>query len=451
MDIALNNCFLLNSQGMIEFMNLGIEGGIIKSISSKSLHGEQVYDLEGLIVAPGLIDLHIHEDIVNKEKVSSPLSFEVASSLLRMGVTTAIGGNCGSNSNTLATIKGHIQQKGYPFNFSMFLGYNSLREMIGVGRYKEAKGEEITKLRSLLIEAMDRGVLGLSLGIAYHPGISFQEMEVMANEVVKYGGLLSIHTIGNPKKTVEYLRELIALSQKTGVKIQISHVGSAAAYSQMGLFLETLEKAVDNGISIRGDCYPYDAFCTAIGTAVFDEGFEERLNCSVEDLEVIEGGYQGERCDQLLFDKLRREDPLAHVVCHAMREDEVIQAIQHPSIMVASDSGAHNGRSHPRTAGTFPRLLGHYCRDRGLLSLEEGLCKASLEPAKWLNLSKRGLLEEGYDADLFIFDKESIIDCSTYADPFAYPLGVRYTIIAGRIVMEENTIKDYTRGRWLAG
>lgn len=449
MDIALNNGYLLSSKGQFEEMNLGLTDGIIETISSKSLQAKKIYDLDGLFVAPGLIDVHIHEDSINESdgRLTSP--FDVASALLRMGVTSAIGGNCGSNYNSLVTIKDFIQRKGYPINFSLFLGYNSFREMLGIGPYQEARGEEITKLQSLLIEGMEMGALGLSLGIAYHPGISFQEMEVMATTIAGYNGFLSIHTIGNPKKTVEYLKELIHLSQKTGVKIQVSHVGSAAAYGQMDLFLEILEEAIERGVPIRGDCYPYDAFCTAIGTAVFDEGFEERLNCTVADLEVIEGEYEGKRCDEKLFHKLQREDPMTYVVCHAMEEEEVIQAIQHPYIMVASDTGIHNGRSHPRTAGTFPRLLGHYCRDRGLLSLEKGLSKATLEPAKWFHLSKRGLLEEGYNADLFIFNRETIIDCSTYSDPLVDPSGIQCTIVAGRIVMEENTIKEFNRGSWL--
>ncbi len=446
MKIGLNNGYILNIEGNVEKLNIGIDDGKIKKISSKYIDAQKQLDVEGLLITPGFIDVHMDRESLINCNLSN--CYE-GKALLRMGVTSAIGGNCGYNLCPLKNYKKSVMTKGFPQNVGAFIGYNTLRSKLNISRYKKANISEINKIQKILRESFKEGVFGLSVSLAFHPGISFKELLYMSHTVTEYDGYLSVQLITEPNKIISSLKEIISISRKTGVKIQLSHVGSIAAYGYMSEFLSTLENAVDSGIQARGDCYPYSAFSTEIGSPFFDKGFEDRLNCSIEDLQIAEGKYKGMRCDYELFYKLREEKPRTLIIAHAMNEDEVIEALKHPYILIASDINLHQNGGHPRAAGTYPRFLGHYCRDKGILSMMSGLKKITSNPAYWYRFKNKGRIIEGVPADLVVFDPNEIIDRATYENPVAPPLGIKYTILNGYIVVENNKAKHFNKGTWL--
>jgi N-acyl-D-aspartate/D-glutamate deacylase len=446
MELGLNNGYILNIEGNIEKLNIGIDDGIIKKISSKYIEAKKQLDVEGLLIAPGIIDVHMDREGLINCKTSN--CYE-GKALLRMGVTSAIGGNCGYNLYPLKNYKKNVMTEGVPQNVGVFVGYNTLRSNLEIGRYQKANTSQINTIQKMLKDSFKEGVFGLSVGLAFHPGISVKELLSMSRVVAEYDAYLSVQLITEPNNLIPSLKEIINISRKTGVRLQLSHIGSIAAYGHMNEFLSTLESAVDSGIQARGDCYPYSSFSTEISSPFFDEGFEDRLKCKIEDLQIAEGEYKGRRCDYDLFYKLKKEKPNTLIIAHVMNEEEVIEALRHPYILIASDINLHKNEGHPRAVGTYPRFLGHYCRDQGILSMMCGIKKITSNPAYWYQFKNKGRIIEGVPADLVVFDPNKIIDRSTCLEPITPPLGIKYTILNGYIVVEDNRVNYLNKGRWL--
>jgi len=389
----------------LEIADIGIKDGKISEIAKQGgLKGayEKEIDARGMIVSPGFVDIHMHEEVIGETMDGD--DYDIANRMLLMGATTCVGGNCGNNRQSVKEFFGFIDKNGAPVNYLQFTGHNFLRAKVGIDdRYRAATADEIEKMGKILREdILEQGAIGLSFGLEYSPGITLDEILSLTEYVKDLDILLSAHFRKDAKYAIESIKELIEISKKTGKAMQISHLGSCSAYGMMKESLDLIKEARDEGLDITADCYPYDAFSTYIGSAVFDEGCFELWNKTYQDILLTEEPYKGVYCNEELFNRVRKEHPQMLVVAFVMNEEEVVEAIKSPFVYVASDGLYRKGQGHPRGAGTFPRVLGKYVRDDKELSLVEAIKKMTIDPAKRLGLDEKGSIKESMDADIVI-------------------------------------------------
>jgi len=425
--------------------DVGIKDGKILDVGSCTESGKQVIDAEGLVVSPGFIDIHMHEEVIGN--ASDGDNYDIANKMLRMGVTTAVGGNCGNNRMDPGEFLDFIDRNGSPINYLLYIGHNYLREKVGVGIYENASKAQIKKMKELAKKCIEENrAIGISFGIEYSPGVTFEEMVELSN-AVEYEILLSAHFRYDADRAIESIEEMINISREAKKPMQISHIGSCAAFGSMKEVLNLIEKAIEEGLSIAADCYPYDAFCTRIGSAVFDEGCFERWNKSYDSIMLTEELFRGMYCNKELFYKARKEYPQMLVVAFVMNEEEVLEALRAPFVYVGSDGLLNRGQGHPRAAGTFPRVLGRYVREQKALDFIDMLKKMTILPAKRLGLSNKGDIKAGMDADIVIFNPDTIIDKSTFTNPVEPPEGMEYVIVDGQIALKGKEIINNSLGK----
>lgn len=443
MKIAINNGILIDPKNKIfKKMNLLIENGKIKELSDKRLSGDEELDCGNLYISPGFIDMHMHEDPM----INGEIKINIFEKMLKMGVTTAIGGNCGIGSNNIKKYL-DIIEKGNPVNFGTFLPHSVLREYIKANdRYENLESQDIEKMYQYgknLIREND--LFGISFGIEYIPGIDFNELITLAG--LGKNRIISAHLRNDGDDVLEALDEFLEIGNFIKAHLQISHIGSMAGYGQMNKFLSAVEEKRKKGIDVSCDCYPYTAFSTHIGSAVFDNDYIKRHKVEYNCLEIMEGKYKGQRCTETLFHILRKEFPNTLITGHMMLEKDIETALKNPSTIIVSDGIlGESGNGHPRASGTFPRFISKYVRDKKLMSLYEGIEKITSQPAKILKLNK-GSLEIGADADITIFSLEEIADKATFVDSSLPPSGIKYVLVDGKIALKDGEITNLKLGK----
>jgi len=422
--------------GKLLEQDLGIRDGKIVDLGKDLGEAKEVLDAKGKVVSPGFLDIHMHEEFLREG--SDKIHYDISKHMALMGVTTALAGNCGNNRMDMSFFSQYITKYGAPVNYLSFIGHNYLREQVGIeDRYREARDEEIKQMQALLRKALDLGVVGVSFGLEYSPGVSLQEVEKLIEPFKNKDLLLATHYRKDAKYALEAIQEMIEISRRTGLPMQISHISSCAAFGMMDEALAMIEKAQKDGLDISVDTYPYNAFSTFLGSAVFDEGCFELWGKGPEIIMLTEEPYRGQFCDMELFKKVRRERPEMLVATFAMDEADIDLAVKAPGVMIASDGLLREGQGHPRAAGTFPRVLGKYVREKGSLTLVDALYKMTLLPAKRMGLDdQKGKIEIGYDGDLVIFDPDTIIDKATFEEPVLPPMGIDYVLINGKVAVK---------------
>ena len=430
--------------GIIGLRNVGVEQGTIAYIGKGEPHHKSRVDGEGLTLVPGFVDIHSHEDPVDP---ALEVRWDSACHYALMGATTVIGGNCGTGRDVPSFLR-RVDSHGAPCNQGMLVPHGSLREVAGaVDRYGPATPAQIGRIKRMVAEGMNAGAFGVSFGLEYTPGATTDEAIEVARAAADYGGsLLAAHYRYDCERAVEAVEELVNIGRETGLPFQVSHINSCAAFGNMAETLGVLESARASGVDVMADCYPYDAFCTFLGSAVFDPGCLERWGVGYDSLLLAGGPHAGTRATAETFEYTRRNHPDSLVVAFVMRHDEVIQALRHPLVMVGSDGLMRDGRGHPRTSGAFPRVIGRFVRE-GLLDFLDALRKMTVIPARRLGLEKKGRLVEGADADLVLFDPATMNDMATYESPGLPPAGIRMVMVLGEVVCLDGRLTGSMPGR----
>lgn len=424
--------------------NIAIQDGIIKKVTKSELQADKIIDAEGKLISPGFIDIHMHED----KLIDGEINIQIFNSMALMGVTTAVGGNCGIGTNNIHNYFDKLETEKTPVNYLGLVGHGALREEVGcTDNYSGASKAQIQKMQDLLRKELKTGALGISFGLEYIPGAKIQELIALSKIVGEYDNrFVSMHYRYDAKRSLESVAEMIIIARDTPVKMQISHLGSCIAFGQAQEGLNMLNAAHLAGVDVMADCYPYNSFSTYIGSAVFDEGCFERWDVGYDSIKVCNGKYKGKRCNEEIFNYLRENEPNTLVIAFVMNEKEVSKILKHPLVMIASDGLIEDGYGHPRAAGTFPRVLGKYVREESQLDLVEAIGKMTSLPAERIGLKNRGRIKEGFKADITIFDPENVKDRSTYDQPLAAPQGINNVIVSGKEVVKDGSLTQKRPG-----
>jgi|SRR6056297_893481 len=443
MKILIKNGRIIDPKNKIDSkLNIVLEKGKISKIIAEEEDADEVIDAANCIISPGFVDMHMHEDPYLREE--GKFDIGIFESMVKMGATTIIGGNCGVGPEDLKEYLDAVDNIGTPSNVGMLIPHESLRKFVDVNdKYK--KIQDKNKLKSMKERAeffLDEGCLGVSFGIRYIPGLENNELITISSSVKNRDKIIAAHIRDDAKNVIKATEELLFIGKELGVKIQNSHIGSMGAYGQMEELLILMDLSRKNGLDLGFDCYPYSAFSTGIGETTYDEGFLDRYQIDYDKIEVAEGEFAGKRLNKKLFKKLRKEKPETITIGHVMKEKEVKMALSHPNTVIASDGFMHNKQGHPRASGTFPRFLSRYVRDEKIVDLYTGLSKMTWMPAERLGIDK-GTLGIGKDADIVIFNLNELKDKATFKNPFEAPEGIKYVIVNGEISVKNNKlIKD---------
>ena len=427
--------------------DIGIKDGKIADMGSVSGEAELVIDAGENHISPGFIDIHMHEEDFTLTKKEE---YDISDTMLNMGVTTCAVGNCGNNRQGIKELYDFINEKGNPVNYLTYIGHNFLRVQAGNSDiYKSSTKEQIKKMQKAVKEAVDFGAIGVSYGLEYCPGIDTEEAIAITKEIHgREDLLLAAHYRKDAIHALDSINEMAYIGREAKIPFQISHLSSCSAFGNMTEALALIQEIRDSGTDIMVDAYPYDAFSTYIGSAVFDEGCFETWNKSYDAIMLTEEPYKGVYCDKELFEKVRKEYPKMLVVANVMNEEEIIEALNHPLVMAASDGIYRNHSGHPRGAGTFPRIIGRFVRDMKVMEFFDAVYKMTLMPARRLKINNKGLLKEGYDADITIFDYDRIIDKATFREPQLRPEGIDYVLIDGKVAIEKGKTVNNTLGKF---
>jgi N-acyl-D-amino-acid deacylase len=444
MKLLIENGLVIDpANGLHETKNVLVEDGKIAQVTDQSPAADRVIDAQGLVVAPGFIDIHMHEDPVKNGR----LDLCIFRCMLSMGVTTAVGGNCGTNVCDPADYLDICDRRGAPVNVAMLAGHGWFRKMAGAtDRYQAATPIQIVRMRSGINRSLERGCAGLSYGIRYTPGMDQRELYETAKLCVPFDAPIAAHIRDDAAYVFDAARELLEAGKAFGLPVELSHIGSMAGFGQMKEFLALVDEYRAGGLRVTCDCYPYDAYSTGIGETTYDDGWMERYGCDYSAIELCEGKYKGQRCTEAIFQELRRDFPECLTVCHVMDMADLSQAFTHPGVMLASDGTLNNGQGHPRAAGAFPRFWADFVRT-GTVSMDDAIYRMSTEAAQTLGFSSKGHLSPGADGDVVIFDPDTFRDQATFAQPILPPVGVEYVLVNGQVALEKGQIQAEDLGR----
>ncbi len=451
MTLLIKNGRLIDpANGVDAKLNLLLEDGKIALVTREEPEADEVVDAAGKVVAPGFIDIHMHEDKVLADgHLDKEEDTAIFNCMLRMGVTTVLAGNCGENTYDPADFLDLVDREGAAVNVAMLAGHGFARFAIGHGdRYTHLTEEERVRLNERLQKSLDEGCFGISYGIRYDPGLDERELRETAALCLKGDKLIAAHVRSDHEEVFDAIHEFLGAAAELGVDTEVSHIGSMAGFGQMERFLAIVDEYRMNGLRVACDCYPYYAYCTNIGSATFDEGFKARYGCDYSVIEPCSGRFKGQRLNDESFEALRREDPECLCVCYLMAEEDVDMALADPAGMVGSDGIMNHGEGHPRAAGAFPRVYAQFVRT-GKLSLYEAVAKMTAMPAEKLGLASKGRLNVGADADIVIFDPEKIADGAWFDHPVTPPTGIDRVYIGGQLAAQDCRIIRDSLGRAL--
>jgi N-acyl-D-aspartate/D-glutamate deacylase len=439
--------------GRDQVADIGISAGRIARISAEPLEGARSLDARGLVVAPGFIDVHQHGQEADDYRLKA---LDGVTTALEMEIGVAdvarfLKEREGRALLHFGTTASHPAARAAALGAPMPVG--AIVPAAGPATDRAATPEEVSRILDRLRAELDAGALGIGMGIAYTPGATRLEVIDTFRLAAQRGLPVFTHVRSSgrlePGSSIEAVSEVIGAAAVTGASLQVVHVNSSCLRDAPEC-LALIAGARARGLDVTTEAYPYGAGMTAVNSAVFGPGWQQKMGIGYRDVELPE---TGERLTEESFNRLHASPEPRLVLIH-LNPDEVVDAvIAHPLVMVASDGLA----LHPRGAGTYARVLARYVREQQRLTLMDALRKMSLMPAQRLERStaaarRKGRLQEDADADVVVFDPQKVTDRATYRAPREPSVGVRYLLVAGTVVVDDGrVVPGAAPGRALVG
>ena len=444
----IDNATIIDGTGKAGYIaDVRISGDKIIAIGNLQIAGDEVIDGRGLVVAPGFIDAHSHADG----------ALDKLESQLRQGITTAICGQDGGRDIPVREQKQRTAKAAIRFEF--FSGHGGLREAVMKSQSRKAAPYEIRRMEALLDEDMRAGALGLSSGLEYDAGFasSTQELIDLARVASRHGGMYISHVRDESHGIFDSINELIRIGKEGRLPAQVSHIKMAVAdvWGKADRAVGIIEGARKRGQDVTADVYPYTYWQSTIRVLTTSRDYKSR-QVWIDALKDVGGPanvrlssyspdatWVGKTLEEIskstgkdasslimeIIDKTAEGKGKESVIVTAMSEPDLVTFIKTPWIMFCSDGSG--GGSHPRSAGSFPRILGRYVREQHVVSLEEAVRKMTSLPAWRFKLHDRGLIREGLSADIVVFDPKTIKDMSTPQKPTALAVGMHHVFVRG--------------------
>ncbi|MEJ7589262.1 MAG: D-aminoacylase [Ferruginibacter sp.] len=457
----------------------------------------RVIDASGLIIAPGFIDVHTH---IEGDELKTP----TADNFIYDGVTTVITGNCGASQLDMGKYFRWIDSLKLSVNVGSLVGHNDVRKAVMGRSSRDPTEDELLKMEALVAKAMKDGAAGLSTGLIYIPGTYSKTAEVvrLATIAARYNGIYATHMRDEGDSVIQAIEEALHIGREARIPVEISHF-KLSGQQNWGRSKETLPMIIEarrQGLDVTIDQYPYTASSTSLSTLLPDEiladgqdSINARLNRpgtreqvirqmmkklknrklkhysyavvayyktdttlngkSIEAINLVKGRKHKAKEEAITILEMMQQGG-AGMVFHGMSEADVKQIMQYPFNMFASDASIRayrQGAPHPRGYGTNARVLAKYVREENVISLEEAIRRMTALPAQKFQLKDRGILKEGFAADIVIFDEKKVQDLSTFDQPHQYSKGFIYVLVNGQLVLDEARHTGTRSGRSLTG
>jgi cytosine/adenosine deaminase-related metal-dependent hydrolase len=439
--------------GLDAVRNVGVRDGKIARIASETLSGRRIVHADGLVVAPGFIDLHQHGQDAASQRVKA-LDGVTTALEMEIGVPDVaqfLQAKAGHSLINYGTSASHVAARALVFGAPLPSG--EILPKSGPATDRSATPEQIEAIRQRLRAELDAGGLAVGMGIQYTPGATRLEVIDMFRLAAERALPVYTHvrSVGRvePGSSIESISEVIGAAAITGASLHIVHINSSCLQDSLEC-LSMVEGARARGLDVTTEAYPYIPGMTAINSALFNPGWQEKLGISYPQLVLPD---TGEHLTKERFEELHNSSKTKWVLIYANTQEVVDKVIPHPLVMIASDGA----EGHPRNAGTYSRVLAQYVREKGTITLMDALRKMTLMPAQMLERStpaarQKGRLQQGVDADIVVFDPATISDRSTFQKPMEPSIGVHYLLVGGTAVVDDGKIvPDVFPGRALLG
>jgi N-acyl-D-amino-acid deacylase len=526
-DLIIKNGRIIDGTGNPWYnADIGVVGGGITAILPRGDAGkaEQVIDASGMVVSPGFIDTHSHDDayvIIDPQ----------CSQKVLQGVTTTVMGNCGFSLTPItdgrcsewkkasSLMGGNLLDDDFwslrsfaqylekldtvqlGINVVPLVGHGTIRVAVMGFEDRAPTESEMTAMKTMTTEAMQAGAFGLSTGLIYVPANYAKTEEVieLARVAAQFGGLYATHMRSEGDHEMEAIQEVLKIARAADIAVHIAHhkVAGRKNWGNSKLTLQAFSDARRDGLTVSWDQYPYRAGGTMLPAALpphiqaegaeayakklQDPAIRNKIKQEIESADnrswenLIKGAgfenifisvaprhpdFVGKSIAaiaethsrdpyDIYFDLVVEEQMEAGIIIFMMGDEDIERILKDPGTMIGSDGvpSFGNSKPHPRMTGTFPRILGRYARDKGVITLEDAIRKMTSLPAQTFRLHKKGIVRPGMDADLVVFDPQTIIDKSTFKDPLQSPEGIGWVIVNGEIAAEKGTITGATSGK----
>lgn len=499
MDFVLQNATVFDGTGGDgQMVDVGVKGDQIVYVGNiKEAGTAEVLDLSGLVLAPGFIDIHTHLDPI--------LRLSDCESHLRQGVTTALGGPDGGGVWPLGTYLDTLEEVGVGMNVGFLVGHNVVRSNIMGLENRAPTTEELNSMKAQIEQGMLEGAFGISTGLKYLPGTfaDLDEVVQLSRVAAEHGGFYTSHLREEGLGLMGGVKEAVIIAEEATIPVVLTHhkVVGKPMWGSSTKTLALVDSAREVGLDVRIDQYPYTASHTGIGILIPNwakAGGNGRFRKRIQDpilrdsikkqiLFNIINDRGGADLKRVQFSRVRWEPELegktlhdwaieegmeptlengaelvmqaqfrggANCIFHAMSEEDVNRIMQHPYTAIASDGRLNalgDGHPHPRAYGTFVRVLDKYVKQDSVLSLKEAIRKMTSLPAERMGFNDRGIIAEGYKADLTIFNPQQIKETATFTDPHHYPEGVIFVMVNGKWAIQDGELTKGKFGKVLRG
>lgn len=435
-ELVISNGRVMDPESDLDgIRHLGINAGRIVVISDSPLSGSREINADGLVVAPGFVDIHAHGQteeayrLMVQDGVTSGFELEIGTA----HVGEWYGERAGGQVLNYGISIGHI-----PIRMVLFDDPGRFLPM-AAGGSGIAGPEIMDRMAEMMRQGIAEGAVAVGFGLAYTPAATETEFEAMLDIATEAGATAHIHTRGG----LTGLQQIIDSAREAETPLHIVHANSSGG-SSISDFLGIIQSARDSGQDVTTEMYPYGASYSDIASALFDNWQDWEEDRFQRNMWVA----TGERLTRESFGRYRQIG--GGVITFSRTEDQTRTALRHPLTMIASDGRILDGRGHPRSSGTYAKVLGQYVRDEQIIDLMDALRRMTIEPASRLEafvpaMRNKGRIRIGADADITVFDPATIIDRATYTEPTLPSQGIEYVLVNGAVVLDGGTLNPAIR------